>query len=168
MIRAVLRYLGQAVVLAIGAAIVAYFSIQPSYEAFPADRAQIKLSFAHVGKPKGECRRLSREELAALPPNMRRPTKCPRERLPLKLELEVDGQVLFAGVLEPTGIAKDLPSRVYEKIEIAPGAHLVIARLRDSAREEGFDYVREAEVTLAPREILVIDFMADRGGFLFL
>lgn len=168
MIRLALRYLGQAVVLAIGAAIVAYFSILPSYEAFPPDRAQIKLSFAHVGKPKGECRRLTREELAALPANMRKPTKCPRERLPLRVELEVDGTLLFADTLEPTGVAGDLPARVYEKLAVAPGAHRVVARLRDSAREDGFDYVREAELTLAPREILVIDFMADRGGFLFL
>jgi hypothetical protein len=168
MIRRVLRYLGQAVVLAIGAAIVAYFSIQPSYEAFPADRAQIKLSFAHVGKPKGECRRLTREELAALPPNMRRPTKCPRERVPLRIELEVDGALLFADTIEATGLAKDLPAHVYEKLEISPGAHRVVARLRDSARAEGFDYVREAEITLVAREILVVDFMADRGGFLFL
>lgn len=168
MIRQALRYLGQVFVLAIGAAIVAYFSVQPSYDAFPSDRAQIKLSFAHVGKPKGECRRLTREELAALPPNMRKPTQCPRERVPLVLELEVDGTILFADTLSPTGVASDLPARVYEKIEVSPGSHRVVARLRDSARTDGFDYVREAEIELAPRDILVIDFMAHRGGFLFL
>ncbi len=168
MIRRILRYLGQAAVLAIGAAIVAYFSIKPGYEAFPPDRALIKLSFNHVGKPKGECRRLTREELAVLPPNMRRPTICPRERVPLRVELEVDGTLLFADMIEATGLSKDLPAHIYQKLEIAPGPHRVVARLRDSARVEGFDFVREAEVILAPREILVIDFMADRDGFLFL
>lgn len=168
MIRRALRYLGQAAVLAIGAALTAYFSIEPSYQVYPPDLAQIKLSFSHVGKPKGECHRLTTEELAKLPPNMRKPTRCPRERVPLVVELEVDGKSLFVDTLEPTGVAKDLPSRVYRKLEIAPGAHHVIARMRDSARTEGFDYVREADVTLAPLDIMVVDFRADLGGFQFL
>ena len=168
MISQLSRWLGQALVLAIGAALIAYFSVQPSHQSFPADKAQIKLSFAHVGKPKGECHRLTREELEALPPNMRKPTKCPRERVPLLIELEIDGERVIGETIEPSGVAKDLPARIYRKFEVAPGAHRVVARLRDSARTEGFDYVREAEITLAPLDILVVDFRPDLGGFQFL
>jgi len=39
-------------------------------------------------------------------------------------------------------------------------------RLRDRPGE-GFDYVREETVELAPGRVLLIDFVAARGGFLF-
>jgi len=37
-------------------------------------------------------------------------------------------------------------------------------RLKDSAGAEGFDYQREQSITLAPAQILVIDFDAEKGG----
>jgi hypothetical protein len=43
----------------------------------------------------------------------------------------------------------------------------VTARLRDSARTEGFDYTRSTEVELKPRQNFVVDFHAATGGFSF-
>jgi hypothetical protein len=37
-------------------------------------------------------------------------------------------------------------------------------RMKDSPGGGGFDYTREASVTLAPAHILVIDFDAEKGG----
>ncbi len=48
---------------------------------------------------------------------------------------------------------------------MAPGRHLVTARLRDSRRQEGFDYEHEQSVELSAGQNLVIDFRADTGGF---
>ena len=42
----------------------------------------------------------------------------------------------------------------------------LVARLRDSRRTEGFDYVREADVTLEPRQHLIVDFHSKAGGFI--
>lgn len=162
-----LRYAGQAVAYALTAAILGYFSVAPTYEHFPPGEAQVTISFAHSAKPKGECRRLSAEELAALPANMRQPLSCPRERLPVFVELEIDNEVLLAESLPPTGIAGDGAARIYRKFTVPPGEHSIVARLRDSDRTEGFDYVREAEIDLAPQETFVVDFKADLGGFLF-
>jgi hypothetical protein len=163
-----LGYLGQAAAYALAAALLGYFSVAPAYQHFPSAMAQVKLSFAHGGKPKGECRKLSPEELKALPPNMRQPEICPRERLPVLVELSVDGDVILFESLPPTGLASDGPSRIYRKFTLEPGEHRIRARLRDSNRAEGFDYERDAMIKLSPQEILVIDFKADQGGFLFL
>jgi hypothetical protein len=50
---------------------------------------------------------------------------------------------------------------------VPPGRHTLAARLRDSRRTEGFDHVREAGIELQARENRVIEFRADKGGFLF-
>ena len=43
-------------------------------------------------------------------------------------------------------------------------SHLVAVRLKDSAGTGAFDYERTQDVTLAPAQILVIDFDAEKGG----
>lgn len=165
--RDVLRYLGQAAVYGVVAVILGYFSVAPAYRYFAAESAQVKISFAYGAKPKGGCRRLTSAEIAELAPNMRRPTICPRERLPLLLEFELDGSKMISEWLPPTGVAGDGPSRVYRTFPVAAGRHHVIVRMRDTDRAEGFDYEREAVVELVPRQIFVIDFRADTGDFVF-
>ena len=48
----------------------------------------VSLSFSRAGQRIRECRRLTQEELNRLPPNMRKPEDCPRERLPVRVLLE--------------------------------------------------------------------------------
>jgi hypothetical protein len=84
--------------------------------------ALIKLSFAH-GAQKEDCRPRTAEELAKLPPNMRRPMVCARERLPVAVELLLDGAPLYQAVLPPTGLAGDGPSRAYQRFAVPPGQH---------------------------------------------
>lgn len=163
----VVRYLGQGLVYLLLAVVLGYFSDTPTFTHFPPDLALIKLSFTHGGKPKGECRRLTAEELAALPQSMRKPLDCPRERLPLLVDLRLDGAPLYHAWLLPSGLASDGPSYVYQRFAVESGSHRLAARLRDSAREEGFDYVREIEVTLVPGQNFVIDFRSETGGFIF-
>lgn len=160
-------YLGQFVVYAAIAATFGYFANGPAYSPFPEDKAQIVLSFSHGASPKGGCRKLTAEEIAALPANMRRPEICPRERLPVDVELQLNGNLLFAASLPPSGLSGDGRSQVYRRFEVEPGSHRLLARLRDSEREEGFDYRREAVIDLSPGENLVVDFRSELGGFLF-
>jgi len=163
----VLGAAGQAVFYLAVAALLGYFSVRPAYVHFPPDEAQVTLSFAHGAKRKGECRRLSAEEIAALAPNMRRPLDCPRERLPVFVGLELDGKLVYEAELAPTGLAGDGPSRAYQSFKVASGRHRLVAKLRDSAREAGYDYESAREVELAPGQRLVVDFHADTGGFNF-
>ena len=158
------RYGGQGVVYLLLALGIGYFSNRPAYTHFPPDRALVKLSFAH-GAQKEECRRRTPEELAKLPPNMRRPMACSRERLPVTVELLLDGEQLYQAVLAPTGLAGDGPSRAYQRFAVPAGRHELVARLRDSDRSRGFDYERTAVVELAPAQSVAIDFRAEMGGF---
>jgi hypothetical protein len=162
------QYLAQALAYALFAGFIGYFSTSPAYTQLDPRLALVKLSFSHAGQHRGECRRLTSEEIAALPPNMRRPLDCPRERLPVEVELLLDGKVLYHGVLPPSGLAKDGASTAYRKFPVPPGPHHLVARLRDSDRPVGYDYERQADVTLHPRQSFVIDFRPAQGGFLFM
>jgi hypothetical protein len=162
------RILGQALAYLLFAAPLGVFSAAPSYTYLEPDKALIKLSFSHAAQRKGECRRLSREEIAALPPNMRRTEDCPRERLPVVVELVLDGRVVAHDVLPPAGLRRDGASAVYRRFPVAAGRHRLLARLRDSNRAEGFDYEQAAEVELAPGQNFVVDFRAEAGGFIFM
>ncbi len=163
-----LAYAGQAAVYLLIALLLGIFSDTPSIIHFPADKARITLSFAHGGQRKGECRRLTPEEIAKLAPNMRKPISCPRERLPLQVELLLDGAPLFEASLPPTGLSRDGRSQVHRRFVVAPGSYTLTARLRDSARAEGFDYERSQEITLVPQQDFVVDFRSDTGGFVFM
>ena len=102
-----LPLLGQAAAYLLFAAFLGIFSVAPSYTYLEADRAVIKLSFSHAGDRVGPCRRLTQEEIAALPANMRRSEECPRERLPLLVELELDGELATRRLLPPVGLHRD-------------------------------------------------------------
>ena len=165
--RRLLSLFGQLAVFGLIALVLGYFSTSPGYIVFPADESRVLLDFSHVGQRKGECRKLTPEEIAEMAANMRRSEICPRERLPVAVELEVDGELVFSRSLPPSGLSSDGASQAYESIRVPPGKHSLVARLRDSAREDGFDFQAEAEVVLRPRENFVIDFRSELGGFIF-
>jgi hypothetical protein len=149
------------------AVVVGYFSSAPAYVHLDPNKALIKLSLSHAGQLKGECRRLTQEELEKLAPNMRRPLDCPRERLPLLVELILDGNLLYRELLPPTGLASDGASVAYARFTVEPGSYQLIARLRDSNREQGFDYEHGAHIELRPQQNFVVDFRAEPEGFIF-
>ena len=151
-------WIGQALLYGLFALIIGVFSSWPPYRHLAADQAMIKLSFNQQGKPVSECHRATPQELAKLPPNMRAPVRCPRERSPIVVELDVDGAPALRHVARPSGLSKDGASSVYHRVALPAGAHRVTVRLKDDARSSGFNHVRDETVTLAPAQILVIDF----------
>ncbi len=162
-----LAYLGQAVVYGAIAALLGYFSTNPAYRHFPADKAQLVLSFTHVGQRATPCRKLTREEIEALAANMRRAEVCERERLPLYVELALGDETLFSASLPPTGLSRDGAAHLHERFTVTPGRHVLRLGLRDSARASGFDYETEAVIELRPGQSFVVDFRPEFGGFRF-
>ncbi|MDH3848003.1 MAG: hypothetical protein OEV05_09440, partial [Gammaproteobacteria bacterium] len=61
----------------------------------------------------------------------------------------------------------DGPASVYERFEVAPGTHTIIARLRESDRPDGWDYVHSETVTLVAGRYFTVTFRAETGGFSF-
>lgn len=153
--------------LAMVAAVLAtaWLSSAPAYRSLPEGAAMLRLSFAHGGAR--TCRPMTDEELAKLPPNMRRREVCERERAALYLELDIDGATVYRADLPPTGLAGDGPSRVYRGFVLPAGTHEIGVRMRDSGRAEGFDYRAERQIGLAPGQNFVIDFRPEAGGFVF-
>jgi hypothetical protein len=133
----------------------------------PEGLAQIKMSLSHGAERRTECRRLSPEEIAKLPPSKRRPNTCARERIAIRVQLLTDGEVVYDEELVPTGLSSDGPARMYRKFLVPAGRHRLVARLRDSKRALGFDYESEHTVELAPWQNLAIDFRPEAGGFIF-
>jgi hypothetical protein len=162
-----LRLAGGFIVIAALFAAVAWLSDHPVYRQIPEGSAVMMLSFVHGADRRGECRRLSPEEIAKLPPNMRRVQDCPRGRRPIYVELDVDGRNIYRASLPPTGIAGDGPSRVYQRFVLPARKHDVAVRLRDTARSDGFDHERHGTIEVAPDQLFVIDYRPQSGEFIF-
>ena len=160
-------WIGQVLLYGVFALVIGVFSHWPTYRHLADDEALIKLSFTHAAQRVDECRKLTPEELAKLPPNMRAPTKCGRERAPVVVEVDIDGKPAIRHVAKPSGLSRDGASAVYQRMTVQAGTHQIAVRLKDSAGAGGFDYERAKSVTLSPAQILVIDFDAQRGGITF-
>lgn len=148
-------------------AVIGVFSQWPSYQVLAPERAIVKVSFSHHGKPVSECRQTSAAELAKLQPHMRAPMQCPRERSPVRIEVDVDGATVYRHVAVPSGLSKDGASAVYQRLELSAGEHRIAVRMNDDARQSGFNHVRESVVVLKAAQILVIDFDLQAGGVTF-
>lgn len=162
------RIFAQLALYACFAAAILALSGRPPYSRVDPGNAVVKLSFRHAGALREPCRTLSPEELEALAPNMRVAVDCPRERVPVVVDLEIDGARVFRAALHPSGLAGDGPSSVYERFEVPAGHHRIRVRLRDTPRRSGFDHEGSTDVLLAEGQSFVIDFRAELGGFRFL
>ena len=100
-------WIGQALLYAVFALIIGVFSHWPTYRHLADDEALIKLSFTHAAQRVDECRKLTPQELGKLPPNMRTPMKCERERSPVTIEVDLDGTTVYRHVAVPSGLSRD-------------------------------------------------------------
>lgn len=161
-----LRWPLQALLLAGAMWPLGFLSARPEVVLRGENEAVVTLTFSHAGRPLQECRKQTPEELAKLPPNMRRPVDCARGRWPVYIELELDGRQVFAGTEEPAGLWNDGPSSLFERFPVPAGPRQAVVRLRDSGRESGFDYSATASLDLRPGQNLVVEFRQP-GGFTF-
>ena len=147
-------------------AIIGYFSTEPRFSVIGPGQALLRLSFIHAAERKQPCRSRTPEELAKLAPNMRAALDCPRERADLLVELELDGAVVLRREVKPSGLQHDGNAVVYQRLALPAGRHRIVARLRDRAQGD-FNYVKEETVEIAAGHVLLIDFNASQGGFIF-
>lgn len=144
-------------------AFIAYFSSAPTWTHTLADEAMIKVSIRHPGKIVGECRNLSEAEMGRLPPNMKVLQECPRERSPVTVEIDMDGTLIFKSTAQPSGLQKDGVSTFYGRFNVPAGEHTITATLKDDVHSQQSDYKLSLPITLAPRQVMVIDF---KDGFI--
>lgn len=149
------------------AAFLGYFATLPPYQYGDAELATIKLSLSHATDRIEPCVALTPEEIAALAANMHRTEACERERLPLMIELDIDGENVISLVAAPAGVWNDGPASVYERFDVRPGRHAISVRIRDTARSTGWDYEKAETVNLVPGRYFTVTFRAENGGFRF-
>jgi ferredoxin/coenzyme F420-reducing hydrogenase delta subunit len=162
-----LRPFGVVLAWGIFAAASVVFTIWPRFSQLAEGNAIISLTFSHAGQRLEACRKLSQEELNKLPPNMRKPSDCPRERHAVDVLFRADEQVLFDKSLSPSGFWKDGQSTVYYRMEVPIGSHELFIGMSDSGREEGFDYTGQTEFTLANGQHVVVEFDHLQQTFIF-
>jgi hypothetical protein len=162
-----MKFLVQFVAYAVFAAFVGLLSIWPSYQLLAPDQAIVSLAISHAGQRLGECRRLTQEELNELPPNMRKPSDCPRERHPIRVELRADGVVLYQETSPPSGLWSDGKATVYQRLQMQAGRHELFIGMNDSGGDSGFDFELKSTLVLSPGQNLVIDFDELLQAFVF-
>ena len=78
----------------------------------------------------------------------------------------MDDKLLVALVAPPTGLSRDGASTVYRRIMVPAGEHRFVARLKDTVSGD-FAFVGRRAIDLKPGRVLVIDFDAKEGGWVF-
>ena len=162
---AVLRRALAAAAYGVFFALVAWLSVWPRFQLLDTGHAMVSLSFSHAGQRIRECRKLTQEELNQLPPNMRKPEDCPRERLPVRVFFAVDDTTLFDRTLTPTGLWHDGSATVYQRLEVPAGKQELFIGMNERGQADGFDYSLTQAVDLAPGQHAVVEFDSERGAF---
>jgi hypothetical protein len=152
------KIVGEFIAYALFAAVVGLLSVWPKFEVVGEHRAIISLSLTHAGERVGECRALTQDELNELPPNMRKPNDCPRERYPVRIELRSGDEVLYEGTAAPTGLWSDGKSNVYRRVVVDAGQHELFVGMNDSNGENGFDYELAEVIDIVPGRNIAIRF----------
>jgi ferredoxin/coenzyme F420-reducing hydrogenase delta subunit len=152
------RWALAALLYAVFLAPVAAFSVWPRFSLIGEGQAMISLSFSHAGQRVGECRQLTQEELDKLPPNMRKPSDCPRERLPVRVRFSVDGTPLYEARLSPTGLWDDGSANVYRRLTVPAGRQELFIGMNERGEAGEFDYSLRQMVDLVPGQHVVVGF----------
>lgn len=162
-----LKIAGQVVVAGAVMAVIGYFGSakSPAYEHLAPDEATLKVAVSHASQRKEACHKRSAEELAKLPPNMRTSQQCSRERVPVLLEVDLDGKTVISKLQAPSGLSRDGASTFYQALRIPAGTHTLGLRMRDSARAEGFDYAEEHRVDVNAHDLVVVQFLREEQRF---
>jgi hypothetical protein len=153
-----MKYAGQLIAYVAFFVLVAALSVRPELRLLGDQQAIVSLSFSHAAQRIGECQRLSREELMALPPNMRKPDRCPRERHLLQVRLTMDSQTLYEAALAPTGLWSDGKATAYQRFGVPAGTHQFSVRMNDSGVPGQVDFENTATISVQPGQNLVVFF----------
>ena len=145
--------------------VIGLLSVWPRYGTVDGQNAIVTVTFSHAANRIGECRQLTQEELNKLPPNMRKPSDCPRERHPVRIELRSGGTVLYEDILLPSGIWSDGKANIYRRVVVPAGLHELFVGMSDSGRENGFDFENTARMDIAPGRNVVIRFDTEKQQF---
>lgn len=140
---------------------------------YTAERGEgvVRLAWQARGEAVEECRRLTPEELARLPPHMRQEERCEEHGLPYRLRVRLDGASVVDELVRPAGARRDRPLYVYRELVLAPGSHaLAVDFTREGALPAGArkdqastppQLALDTTVALQARRVLLVTYDDD-------
>lgn len=157
----VLRIFGQVVTWAMFAVLVGAFATGPAFAPLGDGQALIKFSLAHLSERLAPCRQLSEAERQALPPTRRGYEVCTRGRAPTVIELWRNDAMLVERSIDPVGLKNDGRSYYLAYFPVPAGEQSLELKLRDTARDSGFDLERRMSLHLAPGQVALLEVTDD-------
>lgn len=127
--RALRNHARDAIRIATGAALVTLIAVaaHPTVSD-PTEGALLRIAIRTTAGTVSDCRKLTQQELDALPMHMRRPEVCETRAVPYRLEVSVGGTPMLDRTYKAAGIHGDRPLTVDEEIGLAAGKHDVTVR----------------------------------------
>ena len=134
----------------------------------PPEEAAVRIALRTAAGTLEVCRDRTEEELAALPPHMRKPRECRSLSLRYRLRLSVDGRLLVDEHLSPRGFRHNRPLVFDRLVRVSPGRHRLVADLRPdpaveldeaearAVEERATRFRLEEAVSLDPGEIALV------------
>ncbi len=156
------RYAAQALFYGLFFIPLVYLTSAPLYQYQAPGLATLKIAIRHAGKIVGECVDIAPTSQAHLPPNMKLPQSCPRERSPLHLQLLVDGEALYHATVPASGLHSDGVSSMYQRFDLPAGKHSLELIMNDDVSIEGPIWQLQRDIDLVPAQVMVASF---KGGF---
>lgn len=152
----------------LGALIVA-FADGPSFDPLPAEHGRLTLAVAHLSERVEPCRQLSEAERMELPPTRRVTEVCERARIPVKVELVINGRTLVAQEFQPSGFHADGRIFLVQRWALPVGNYRAELTLTgptaETSRQEVFEFSlssgANAVVDIEDHEIRLLN-VADR------
>ncbi len=99
----------------------------------PTEGALLRIAIRTMAGTVSDCRKLTPQELEALPMHMRRPEVCETRAVPYRLEVAIAGRPVLDRTYTAAGIHGDRPLTVDEEIGLSAGPHDVAVRFAPSA-----------------------------------
>jgi coenzyme F420-reducing hydrogenase delta subunit len=149
------RWVGATSVLALPALVILLLSGGLSYSFYNKDESLLVVSLKHTASPL-YCRELKPEEVEKLPPHMRTPVECTRERWPILASLDIDNEKRLDGEYQPSGLWSDGPAYVYEKFRVEPGRHAI--RLTIKERNKPSEVIRSEHIDFQAGRAVVLTY----------
>jgi ferredoxin/coenzyme F420-reducing hydrogenase delta subunit len=123
---------------------------------------ELVVSFSHGGAVR-EPKKLSPEELAKRLPHMRAQVNVSRERVPVRLRISLDGQVVYQESFAPKGFSKDGPSIAVARLRVSEGVHQVQVEIADTAEENDWSRRWSGEMHFETNRARVVLFDTKAG-----
>ena len=79
----------------------------------------------------------------------------------------MDGTTRYQATHKPSGLWKDGESVVYQRLPVTAGSRELVIKMRDSDRQQGFDFSNQGQFELQQNQHLVIEFDTEKKTFVF-